>query len=752
MAQLTLQHDVPPLVERKLAQVRRGIRAYVWLEGLTAVVITLAIAFWCGLLLDWLFEPRPAVRLAAIVAVGMLAVWVLYRHLLRRAFVRLPNASLAILLERHFGQLKDHLLTAVDMATADGESAAYHPELVARTHQAAAAATADLDARELFRRGPLLGRVFLALVLVASIPLFAFAARDAYSFWLQRLALSPELWPRRVHLEVVGFPPDAEGRRTHKMARDDDFELVVHASVDNFIAPDEVQIRSLSADGGRGRDTMIRVGDAVPGRDAFQLFRYEFQDVADDLKLDVVGGDDRVEDLHLQIVERPELVNMQIECVYPEYLHRPARRIPVTGGMRIPEGTKLTFDASSTKPLTQVRINDSRTPQVVSLDDPQGHLDQLRWEYGKMKADDVVAIHIMDTDGVTCREPYRVSLSVIPDELPQVNVRLAGIGTAITPEAVIPLAGKVSDDYGLDRIWCTYQVNDGPSRERLLIRQPGGKQEESSLGAFDTRGADLPAGRRAIELKPGQTLFLALRATDLYDLSDAPRVGSSQQFALDVVTVPQLLALLERRELELRQRFEADFAKMTDTRNLLSRVDFSDADETSAEDHPADATITPESATQRALARRRLRVAGALQNVTQSAHEVQGLAEAFDNIHDQLQNNRVDNPDLMTRITEHIAQPLHQLGEHSMTHLESQLQLVNERIADATAGPPALADSRRQADEVLVEMQQVLDHMLELESYNEVVGLLRDIIDDQKTLNQRTKQQQSERLQDLLDE
>jgi hypothetical protein len=216
--------------------------------------------------------------------------------------------------------------------------------------------------------------------------------------------------------------------------------------------------------------------------------------------------------------------------------------------------------------------------------------------------------------------------------------------------------------------------------------------------------------------------------------------------------VPQLLALLERRELELRQRFESVFAKMTDTRNLLGRVDFNDAEVAPAEDQSDDATATPESAAERALARRRLRVAGALQNVTQSAHEVQGLAEAFDDVHDQLQNNRVDNPDLMARVTEHIAQPLHQLGERSMTQLESQLQLVNEQVADATAGPPALADSRRLADQVLVEMQQVLDHMLELESYNEVVGLLRDIIDDQKTLNDRTKRQQNERLQDLLDE
>jgi hypothetical protein len=752
MAQLTLEHDLPPIVERKLAQVRRGIRAYVWLEGLAAVVITLAAAFWGGLLVDWLFEPPPAVRLVAMVAVGTASLWVLYRYLLRRAFVRLPNASVAVLLERHFGQLKDHLLTAVDMAAGDGEAAVYHPELVARTHQAAAAATADVDTRELFRRGALLRLVLLACVMATSIPIFAIASRDAFSFWLDRLALSPDQWPRRVHLEVVGFPPDADGRRTHKMARGDDFELVVHASTDHYVAPDEVQIRSLSAAGGRGRDTMIRVGDAKPGRDEFQLYRYEFHDVADDLRLDVLGGDDRVEDLHLKIVDRPELVNMHVECVYPEYLGRPSRRIPVTGGMRIPEGTKLTLDATSTKPLTDARIGDSRSPQASVLNVAPEQLDQLLWEYGELNADDVVTIHVTDNDGVTCREPYRVSLAVIPDELPQINVRLAGIGTAITSSATIPLVGNVSDDYGLERIWCEYQVDDGPSRERPLARQPGGKQEESTLCAFDTRGGDTPSGPRAIELKPGQTLFLSLRATDRYNLTDAPRVGASQQFALDVVTVPQLLALLERRELELRQRFEAIFAKMTDTRNLLSRVDFEVTESASVDDSAEVVETTPESAAERALVRRRLRVAGSLQNVTQSSHEVLGLAEAFDDIHDQLQNNRVDNPDLMARVSEQIAQPLHQLGGQSMSQLETQLQSVKERIADATAGPPALADARRQADQVLVEMQQVLDHMLELESYNEVVGLLRDIIDDQKTLNDRTKQQQNERLQDLLDE
>jgi hypothetical protein len=739
MSQATLDSTVPPIVERKLAEVRRGIRTYVWLEGLAAIVIALVVAFWTGMLLDWLFEPTPAVRKAAVVVVAAAVAWIAYRLLLRRAFVRLPDASLAVLLERHFKQLKDHLLTSVDLAVGDSESTFYHPELVTKTRLAAATAAASIDAGAVFRRGPLARRIVTAVVLAASIPIVALAAGNVFGFWLERLSMSTKPWPRRVQLEVVGFPEDADGQRIHKLARDDEFELVVRADTRDYVAPRQVEFRFIAADGGRGRDTMTRIGEAVPGRDEFQEFRYKFNDVSSSMTLDVRGGDDRVEGLQLEIVDRPELLGMELDCVYPEYLGRAPRRLPITGGMRIPEGAQITLRANSTKPLVDVRVASVKNPEVRSLYDVGRGVESIRWEYGKLLADDVLTVDVTDADGVTSRDPYRISLSVVPDELPQVSVRLAGIGSAITPDAIVPLVGTVSDDYGLDRIWCTYQVEHGEPRERELTRQPDGALEQTELDAFDTRGGDVPGSERTIELEPGQTLFLSVRASDRYDLSDAPRIGSSQQFALDVVTVPQLLALLERRELELRQRFEAVYAKLTDTRNLLSRVEFDDAE-------------TPEADLQRAISRRRLRVAGALQNVTQSTHEVLGLADGFDDLYEQLINNRIDNVDLKTRLREQIGQPLRQLAQQPMRQLEAQLEVANEHVADSEVGPAEVADSLRMADAVLVEMQQILDRMLELESYNEVVGLLRGIIEDQETLNERTKQQQSERIKELFGE
>ena len=68
------------------------------------------------------------------------------------------------------------------------------------------------------------------------------------------------------------------------------------------------------------------------------------------------------------------------------------------------------------------------------------------------------------------------------------------------------------------------------------------------------------------------------------------------------------------------------------------------------------------------------------------------MAEAFDDMHEQIENNRIDNPDLKSRLRDQIAVPLRQLGESRMPELESQLQLVR---ADDRRGPdgdrPALA-------------------------------------------------------------
>ncbi|HEY3393220.1 MAG TPA: hypothetical protein VGK58_10955 [Lacipirellulaceae bacterium] len=763
---MTTQRDesgLAPALRRLLDAVRARVRAYVWLEGLAIVVVLLGAAFWLGLALDWTFEPSSNIRRVVLIAIGVVALWAYYRYVLRRAFAPISDSSLALLLERRFPKLSDHVLTAVHIGSNPERSKTYNADLIATTQHAAVRAIADVRPSQIFNRGPLLRASAAAISVIASVVLFALLSRDTFGFWLERIALSDERWPRRVSLQVVGFERDADGKRVHKLAQDDDFELMVHARTTSDEFPDEVEIRFRLADGRRGRDTMIRVGDASPGRDEFQLYRYDFKRVAGDMTFDVVGGDDRVRDLELRVVERPELFAIELECIYPNYLGRERRRLPVTGGMRIPEGTQLVLHASASKPLVAAQIKasqDQKEQDVKYTDQPQS---TLRWEYGTLEHDDVLLVNVTDIDGVSSREPYRISMAVVSDEVPQVIVRLSGIGTAITPDVILPLKGKLTDDYGLARAWFQYQVDSGTSATRALSAQPSGQPVLEEIDAFDTRALDESTGKRALTLRPGQKLSLTLRATDYFDLNDRPRAGSSQLFTLDVVTMAELLELLDRRELQLRQRYESIYEKMVDTRNLLARVDTQEtptetADPPAAEPPSANATNTSDTAAEpspatagRAVALRRLRVSGSLQHVVQSADEVIGVAEAFDDLHDQLTNNRIENPDLQSRLREQIAQPLHRIGSQRMPQLAAQLKLVEEHLQDDSMRPE-LAKCISTADQILVEMKEVLDRMLELETYNEVVALLRGIISDQDEINRRTKDRQKDRLRSLFEE
>ena len=53
--------------------------------------------------------------------------------------------------------------------------------------------------------------------------------------------------------------------------------------------------------------------------------------------------------------------------------------------------------------------------------------------------DTTLLFTLTDTDGITSREPVRLALVALADQPPQMAVQLDGIGTAMTPQARIPV-------------------------------------------------------------------------------------------------------------------------------------------------------------------------------------------------------------------------------------------------------------------------------------------------------------------------
>src|SRR4051794_27454724 len=160
---------LPAAVRRTLDAVRNRIRAYVWLEGTAILIAGLAILFWLGLAADWYFEPSPTTRRVGIIAAACVAALLGYRYLLRRLIVPISDTTAAVLLERAFPRLKEHVITAVDISSTPDRAATFHPGLVAQTNEAAESSIAGVNPAELFNPLPITVALAAAAVLAGSV-------------------------------------------------------------------------------------------------------------------------------------------------------------------------------------------------------------------------------------------------------------------------------------------------------------------------------------------------------------------------------------------------------------------------------------------------------------------------------------------------------------------------------------------------------------------------------------------------------
>lgn len=408
----------------------------------------------------------------------------------------------------------------------------------------------------------------------------------------------------------------------------------------------------------------------------------------------------------------------------------------------------------------QVLAQDTRTkqwlPAMVILANKSG--TQFDYQTPNLHRNLALDVLLVDNDGVVSERPHRVSLAANRDTAPVVEIAVKGIGSAVTPDVVIPVDGKVKDDYGVASNWFQVQTGEGEP-ERFDIKL---QAEQTIASRLDFR--EIRSQEGGLELTPGKRLVLSVHSADHYDLEGDPNVGSSSPLTLDIVTPDQLLSLLERRELATRQRYELIIEEVTVMKDSLQRVaeeaqglndpnaggDPEDKEPSDDEATADDKKLTPEEKQKRAQSLRLLRVQRALLQSQKSAQEILGVATTFEDIRAELENNRVDTADRKSRLQEQIAQPLFRIAQESFPQLDQRLNDLQPLIGQVEQEPAAALEALTQAVDILQQMDEVLQKMLELETYNELIDLVRSLIQEQTEIQEKTQKERKKQLLDLL--
>ena len=303
--------------------------------------------------------------------------------------------------------------------------------------------------------------------------------------------------------------------------------------------------------------------------------------------------------------------------------------------------------------------------------------------------------------------------------------------------------GRVTDDYGIKRAWFDYRIDELEPAERPIVETP----PQTTEWVLDGKAQDVTLEVELMGLAVGQKLLVCVKAADHHDLGENENIGTSDRRLLDVVTPDELRAMLVRRELVLRKRFERIIQEVTETRDLLLRMEFGGAD---ADEEAEDATDLDDFTSSRQQLT--LPAQQALQMSQKNAVETRGVADAFDDVRMQFENNKIDTEELVDRLKQRIADPLHRIADTMFPELQLDLQRLEAKLDDRAAGVRQRDVARQRADDVLLEMEKVLQQMVELESFNEALELLRTIIELQQQLGEETRQRQKETIRGLLED
>ncbi len=759
-----------------LQTLRSRIRRYIVCDSLLAGIALVLSAFWLGLALDYLpvqlggtEMPRLArTLLLALVAAGLLAV--LFKMLAQRLHRPLPDDSLALLVERHHPSLGGRLVTAVQLHEAGRTGDSHSRKLLDHVHAEAVAEIDKVDPNRVFRLQPLLRKLAIAGPLGLAALVFLILSPQAFALAASRLTLlSDDPWPRRADIQMVGIElpivttSDAAALapeliefngKTISLPRGSNGTLRIRARADGAEVPVACTVYYQTDSGTRGQSSMRRVGRIVDGYQSFILDGAPLTALSESVTFDVRGLDDRLDDYRIEAIQPPALTNISLQIRYPDYLRTSddGQTDMVTdyqSGLRLREGSDVTMVASSSVPLGDVDVllkTDEKMDSDLALEFSEDR-QEVRFTLPDFRAASTISIVPKDINGISSQAPFRYFLGVVLDEPPELNVEIEGIGTSITPRAKLPVIAKAQDDYGVTDLTVSLTPAAAAVTNADAVEQAAPKSAATSP-ALDRNGEaaavldlkELIDNGTLSELAPGTAVNLIGEATDGYDL-EGEHITRSEVFRLEIVTPEQLLALLERRELGLRSRLEQTITEMTSLRqtlDVLRRTGF---------DVPENAT---EDAVKRGVQVRRLRAQQSGLQANKTSEELLGIALSLDDILLEMLNNRVDSVDRSERIATGVRDPIKATADGSLAKLRTQITLIENVVDNAEQGIARTADAVDTAEQVILELNAILEKMLDLETYNEVLDLVRQLMDDQADLTDDTKQERKKQVLDLF--
>jgi len=797
--------ELPSAVRSLITALRSKVRRYLVLSGILQVLSVAVTVFWLtsGVDAGWFalqkLELPVGLRFIFLVIMLLGSLRLVFRYVLVPLFSRITDADIALLLERHFPQFQDRLITTVEGTHGYPATGPVVRRMLQRTADQANTVAGSVRADDVFNFGPLKKRCVTSGILLLSLIGFSVVHPGSPERWWNAFVLCRESYHVRtssLDFFVIAQPGDrrVEFRRVgidrlHLHPRGADLELVMvvpdgdSPAGEPWVVPQRARVDVIRSDGTTSRTYISGTTE--------NQFRFILTRLQEPVSIEVLAGDYRTpRPLDIRTVTPPGIDTIELECRYPEYTgwnEQMETTIPVQGSeVALPLETEFQLQAVSNKPLHSVRIvtdvfelaGDQSSCTITSRDDQQiafqdrrpllssdGMTIEARFRVitssrPEDQAGDVpdttlltdqpaadaenhslqglplssnssLRFFLHDTDDVTSATPELLRVRGIPDRPPVIATRTHGIGNAITRRAVIPMIGKIQDDYGLQSAGFQFLVDDETEWRPRPFRNlfPAGTAEYQ-LGQGD-RSRPEQFSVQPLDLTVGQTLAVAAVAADGCTIPK-PNVTRAEPIVFRIVSNEELLALLYSREINLRRRFEEVIQELERVRDDLQfHQDVAWRVETEGPDSKAEDRIGLTTCATRCG-----------NSLRRQSNELTAVAESFEEIVLQLINNAIPPQQLAEAMRKNIVRPLLTITEAPMDMADRSVSEFRVAATSGSAASSLVAASVRDVSSVIGQLRGILGNVRDMAEFHEALRDLKDILEEQQRILNETKKEQ----------
>ncbi len=715
---------MPHPLEDKLADLRRRVRRLAIIRGLSAILSSaLAAAIFLGLM-DYIlrFQDR-GVRM--IVSLGFLGAvgWAFYRFFYLPAVVHLRNDYLAVKLQRRFPGLDDRLLSAVEFIAQDeGDATAGSPVLRRTVIAQATAETAEMDFNQAVNQRPVVRAVVVSIIIFIVGLMLAVLDPGVARTALARLInpLGSAAWPQKNHLEIRN-PVERVGR-----GQAFEVEAVDSAAVP---LPAEVYIhyRFTGGDGRMAEETalMHQVGNAAVARRENVVRSFSYR---------VEGGDDRSMPWRLvEVVERPAIESLSIRLLPPPYTGWPEEK--AENNIRALAGTRLEIEAKATKPLESA---------ALCLEEGREFPGRLSGDGLRIAFSDAALVvdksgsywfRLKDRQGLEGGQDDRWEIAAVADSPPSVSIEQPAANIYVTVQADVPLKITAKDDLAIRDVALAFSVKAGggnavqagnvptaSSAEQIVPLYTGPQQAPPQTMGGSSRSV-ATGESRVVEylwqLEPlpcaGMQVVLQAAADDYL-----PQSARSEPRRLIVVTPREIEDRIAGRQALLSAELERALKMQRAGRGQVDAVEIRLAETKRLEQPDLDQLRAAE------LGQRQVDAVLTGEGEGVPSHVLAMLAD--------LENNRIDNPDLKQRL-ESVLDEIDRLKRDHLPVIERELTRavksaeigLGEKPAGADAGADvaaALDGAGKNQEQVVSSLEKLIG---QLSQWNGSLRFQRDL-------------------------